>query len=181
MTNKKISSKTTLGGIVAALSVALMFMTGLIPIMTYAIPAAAGVLLTVIVIEINKKWAFGVYAAVGLLSMFLIADKEAAVLYILFFGYYPILKAIIEKHCSVAVSWVIKLIVFNIAMVASFLISVYVFKIPFEEMEKYGRIAAFILLAVGNVVFVVFDLMLTNLITLYLLHWQKVLKRVFRF
>ncbi|MBQ5996211.1 MAG: hypothetical protein IJL63_10210 [Clostridia bacterium] len=181
MSKKKITSKTTLGGIIAALSVALMFMTGLIPVMTYAIPAAAGVLLTMIVIEIDKKWAFGVYAAVALLSMFLVADKEAALMYAMFFGYYPILKAVVEKHCSVPVSWVIKLVVFNLTMVLAFLTSVYVFKIPFDAMQKYGRIAAVLLLAVGNIVFVVFDMMLTNLITLYLMKWQKLLKRLFKF
>lgn len=181
MNTKKISNKTTLGGIIAALSIALMFITGIIPVLTYAVPAAAGVLLTVIVIEINKKWAFGVYAAVGLLSIILVADKEAALMYIMFFGYYPILKAVVEKHCTKTVSWIIKYVIFNVTMVAAFLMSVYVFKIPFDAMEKYGKAAALLLLLIGNIVFFIFDLMMTNLITLYLFKWQKILKRIFKF
>ena len=75
----KQSSKTALGGIVSALSVTLMLMTGVIPFMTYALPLAAGSLLILVVIEINKRWAFVVYAAVSLMSIFVVTDKEAAV------------------------------------------------------------------------------------------------------
>ncbi|MBE6827364.1 MAG: hypothetical protein E7514_01955 [Ruminococcaceae bacterium] len=181
MNNSKKSAKTALGGVIAALSVVLMFMTSVIPTLTYALPAAAGVLLSIIVIEIDKKWAFAVYAAVSLLSVLLVADKEAAVMYIMFFGYYPILKAVFEKHFSVPVSWVLKFIDFNISMILAFLISVYVFKIPFDEMEKYGPIAAFILLGVGNIVFLLYDFALSNLIKLYLFRWQKRLKKIFKY
>jgi hypothetical protein len=177
----KKSAVVSVGGIVAALSVVLMFMTAVIPSMTYALPAAAGVLLSVIVIEIDKKTAFGVYAVVSLLSVLLVGDKEAAVMYIMFFGYYPILKAVFESRLSVPVSWLCKLAVFNVGMVAAFLISVYVFNIPFEEMEKYGPIAAFAFLGVGNIIFFIYDFALSNLIKLYLLKWRKGFRRIFKF
>lgn len=70
-----------------------MFLTGLIPIGTYALPAIAGVLLIVAVIEIGAKWAWMIYAAVAVLSLLFAADKEAALLFVLFFGYYPVLKS----------------------------------------------------------------------------------------
>ena len=66
-------------------------------------------------------------------------------------------------------------------MVAAFLISVYVFKIPFEEMKKYGPIAAIIFLGVGNVVFLIYDFALTNLIKLYLIKWRKGFRKIFKF
>ena len=44
------SGKIALGGLLTALGVVLMFLTGLIPIGTYALPAIAGVLLIVAVI-----------------------------------------------------------------------------------------------------------------------------------
>lgn len=177
----KNSAKTSLGGVIAALSIVLMFLTSLMPSMTYALPAAAGILVTIIVIEINKKWALGVYAAVSILSILLVADKEAAVMYIMFFGYYPILKAIFEYRFNKTVSMILKLIVFNISMIIAFIISTYVFMIPFEEMEKYGPVAAFGLLAAGNVIFVIFDFALSNIITIYNMKWRKVFKRIFKF
>lgn len=177
----KNSSKTAIGGVIAALSIVLMFLTSIIPSMTYALPAAAGILLIILVIEVDKKWAFGVYFVVSILSILLIADKEAAVMYIFFFGYYPILKAVFEKHFNLALSWIVKLIVFNIAVIIAFLITTYVFNIPFDEMEKYGKIAAFALLAAGNLVFIIYDFALTNLVKLYNLKWRKFFKRIFRF
>ena len=95
------SSKTALGGIVAALSVTMMFLTAVIPTLTYALPAAAGVLLIIVVIDVDKKWAFGVYAAVSLLSLLVLPDKEAAVMYVFFFGHYPPCCALVAETVAV--------------------------------------------------------------------------------
>lgn len=43
-------------------------------------------------------------------------------------------------------------------------------------MKKYGAAAAWILLALGNVVFLIYDIALTRLITLYMLKWRKSFK-----
>lgn len=181
MSNSEKSAKTAVGGIVTALSIVIMFMTSVIPTLTYALPAAAGILLCLIVIEIDKKWAFGVYAAVSVLSVLLIADKEAAVMYVMFFGYYPILKGVFEGKLSSLVSWILKFIVFNAGVILAFIISIYVFNIPFDEMETYGYGAAVILLIAGNVIFLIYDFALSNLIKLYLLKWRKSFRRIFKF
>ena len=57
--------------------------------------------LVIIVIEVNKKLGFGVYFVVGVLSMLLVADKEAAVMYVMFFpATIPIIKAMVEKKAQ---------------------------------------------------------------------------------
>lgn len=172
--------KAAFGGIIAALSVVLMFMTGLVPTMTYAIPAVSGALLMMLVLEAGSGFAFSVYIAVGILSLFLVADKEAAVMYVLFFGYYPIFKAFLEKHLKKMVCWVAKYIVFNISMLASYFIVAEVLKMPFDDMGNFGRYAMLLLLAAGNVVFFVYDIALTRLVSAYLYKWQKYIKRIFR-
>ncbi|MEG0546878.1 MAG: hypothetical protein RR552_06805 [Oscillospiraceae bacterium] len=175
------SSKTAIGGIIAALSIVLMLLTSIIPTLTYALPAAAGILLIIVVIEIDKKWAAAVYFVVSLLSILLLADKEAAVMYAMFFGYYPILKQIFESKLSKTLSWILKFTVFNIAVVIAFLITTYVFQIPFDEMETYGMIAAIGLLGLGNIVFIIYDIALTRLITIYMYRWRKGFRRIFKF
>ena len=90
----KQSSKIALGGIVAALSVVFMLLT-IIPSMTFVLPAVSGVLLMVVVIEVNKRWAFMVYVAVWLIAIFSVPDRMAAVVYVLFFCYFPLLKALL--------------------------------------------------------------------------------------
>ena len=164
---------------IAALSVVIMMLT-IIPVMTYAAPAFAGILLMVVVIEINKKWAFGVYAAAGILSLLLVTDKEAAVMYVAFFGYYPIIKAVLESKLPRAVEWIVKFLIFNVTMVASYFVLIKVFGISMEDMNELGKYGPLILLALGNVVFVVFDIAITRIATLYIIKWQKQFRRLFK-
>ena len=74
----KQSSKCALGGIVSALSLVLMISVAVIPFLTYALPAAAGMLIVFMVIETDKKWAFGVYAAVAILGVLLVPGCEGS-------------------------------------------------------------------------------------------------------
>lgn len=176
----KQSSKTALGGIVSALSVTLMMLTGVIPFMTYALPLAAGSLLILMVIEINKRWAFVVYAAVSLLSIFVVPDKEAAVFYVAFFGYYPIIKSALEKHLNIVIEWVVKLIIFNASTVAGYFFTIYVLGIPFDETGEFGRYGIMIMLALANAVFIAYDVMLTRFITLYLKKFRRSFHKIFK-
>lgn len=176
----KQSSKTALGGIVSALSVILMFMTAVMPFMTYALPMLAGILLIFMVIEINKKWAFVVYVAVSLLAVFVVPDKEAATFYIAFFGYYPIIKSTLEKHLPRVAEWIVKFVIFNAAVLGAFFMTVYVMGIPFDEAEEFGKYGAVVLLGIANAAFLSYDILLTKLVTLYLIRWQKHFKRIFR-
>lgn len=176
------SGKVALGGIITALSTVAMFLTGLLaPMGTYALPAIAGVILVVIVIEISARWAWMVYGAVSVLSLLLAADKEAVLLFILFFGYYPILKANIERVHSKIVQWLIKLGIFNAAVIVSFWIALKVLQMPEDAFTVFGVYLPWVLLLAGNVVFVIYDYALSGLISMYVHQFQKVLKKMLHF
>ena len=85
------AAKVALCGVVSALSVVLMLMTGIVPIATIALPALAGCLTIAIVAETNVRYGFAVYCVVSVLAILLTPDREAILFYILFFGYYPTL------------------------------------------------------------------------------------------
>jgi hypothetical protein len=180
MKNLNKSSKTALGGIIAALSVVLMFLTSVIPALTYAVPAAAGLLLLIMVIEIDKKWATVVYVSVSILSALLIADKEAATMYIAFFGYYPIIKQPVEKHLNKYIGWIIKMLIFNASIIASYLLLIYVFNLSLDDFGEFTKIGLILIYLAFNVVFVIYDIALTRLITAYLNRWQKHFRRIFK-
>lgn len=171
------SGKVALGGIVTAVCTVLMFLTGLIPVGTYALPAIAGVVLVLIVIEIGVRWAWAVYAAVSLLSILLAADKEAAVLFALFFGYYPILKSNIERVRGRLFQWMIKLAVFNAAMVAGFFIAIRLLSIPEDSFTLFGIYLPWVFLLAGNAVFVLYDYALTGLISTYVFRFRHVVRK----
>ena len=80
-----------------ALSLMIMFLTAF-PYMTYALPAIAGAVLIPVVIELGSKWAWMVYACVSFLSLLIAPSLEAKVMFIAFFGYYPIVKALLERQ-----------------------------------------------------------------------------------
>ena len=176
----KNSSKTAMGGMISALSLVIMLLTAVIPYLEYALPAMSGILLVLMVIEINKKWAFGVYAAVGILSLLLATDKEAAVMYVAFFGYYPVIKAVLESKLPRIAEWIVKFLIFNVTMVASYFVLIGVFGISMEDMNELGKYGPLILLALGNVVFLVFDIAITRIATLYIIKWQKQFRRLFK-
>lgn len=178
--NKLRSFKVAFGGIIVALSIVFMFSTGIIPTLTYAIPAMCGALLMAVVIEIGSVFAGAIYIAVSILSLLVVADKEAAVMYVAFFGYYPIIKGFIENKLGKTLSWIIKYIIFNIAMILSYFVISKVFMITFDDIDFLGKYALPALLLVGNIVFALYDIALTRLVTIYLMRWQKYIKRVFK-
>lgn len=170
----------------AALSVVLLVPT-VLDVLVYALPAFAGVITMFCVVEMGKTWAFGVYAATAIITMLVIPNKEAAVLYTAFFGYYPIVKAVFESKLPKAVGYVLKFAVFNAAVAVSYILLVKVFGMPFNELMGidgdawWARFAIPVMLVCGNIVFILFDFMLTRLVTVYLAVWQKKFHKMFRF
>ena len=177
---KALSFKVALGGVVAALSLLFMILAGVTSTLVYAIPMITGALLMMLVVEFGHGFATLIYVAVSVLSLLLLGNKEAAIMYVAFFGYYPIIKSILEKHIRSFVCWIVKYLIFNVAMVSSYFITTRIFMISFEDIESLGKFALPLLLLAGNVLFVIYDIMLTRLVSVYLYRWRKSIKRVFK-
>ena len=176
----KQSSKCAIGGIVAALSLVLMISVAIIPFLTYALPAAAGLLIVLVVIEIDKKWAFGVYVTVSILSLLLVPDKEVSVMYATFFGYYPIIKAVFEKNLPAVISYLLKAVCFVAAMLSSYYLMIKFMGLELNEMEEFGIFAVPILIGTGLVAFILYDFVLTRFVIIYDKRWRKYFKRYFK-
>lgn len=176
----KQSSKTALCGIIAAISVALMFLVSIIPFLTYALPALTGAFVILITIEIDKKWAFLTYAVTSVLSLLLVPNKEVAMLFASFFGYYPILKAVFESKLPRVLEYIAKVVLFNATMVLSYVVMIKFMGISFDDVYELGKFAVPILLILGTATFLMYDLALTRLIRVYLIKWQKRFRKLFK-
>lgn len=181
------SAKTAIGGMVTALSVVLLMPTAL-DLFVYALPALAGMLTMFCVIELDKKWSFGVYIAVSLISVLLVPNKEAAVMYVAFFGYYPIMKAILESKLPKVPEYVLKFLVFNVSVIGAYAVLIKVLGMPFDELmglteddSILTRYAVPVMLILGNIVFITYDIALTRIVTAYLRVWQKKFRKLFPF
>lgn len=157
-------------GMAVALETALMFLTGLMPTATYSLPALAGLVGIVIVVELGVKWAWPVYGAASILSSLIAPDKEAAALYVLFFGCYPILKAIVERRWRRWTQWICKLLIFNAAAVLYYFIATRVLGVPEESFWTFGILLPAVLLVAGNLVFLLYDYVVSGLVRVY---WQR--------
>ncbi|MBR0415247.1 MAG: hypothetical protein IJI67_09280 [Clostridia bacterium] len=176
----KQSFKIAFGGILCAFSVILVLL-GNIPMAEYIGPTFAGVLLAWAVIEMGALQSVWIYVATAILSFLLSGNKEPALLYAMFFGYFPILRTVLQQKIRLrAVRWVIKFVVFNIAMAAAYLLLVYVFGMPLEEMEGIGKYTIYVLLAGGNLLMVAVDFCIEKLSHLYRLKWQKRIQSIFK-
>lgn len=162
------SRKVAFGAVISALSFVLMLLTGILPFGTYALPCFAGILLTAVVIEFGIPWAIAVYAGVSVLSFFIVSDKEAVLYYILILGIYPVLKSLFERIKLRWLSFLLKLLYFNICAVACFYISIYLLSVPKESFSLFGFYLPVVFLIAGNIVFVVYDICVSRLIFAYL-------------
>lgn len=162
----KNSTKITFSAIMAAMATAFMLLS-YFPYLTYAIPAISGLFIMVIVIEINRKWALMAYLASAIL-VFLMAEPESKLMYIGFLGYYPILKALIDGFRKPIIEWVIKIAVFNIAVILIYFIFSSIFSLSFEDFGVLGKYGALILLIIGNAVFVLYDIAVSRMAMLYM-------------
>ena len=175
----KRNGKLALCGITTALCVVCMFLTSIFPYATYALPALAGLLLTFIVIECGKRWAIAVYAATALLSLFLTPDIEAKVMFIAFLGYYPVLKAIYESLRRPYFAWLLKFCTFNGSVILAYFVTVSLLKIVPNEFELFGVNLPLLFLLLGNVVFLLYDIGMTQLIQMYIQRFCPRIKKIF--
>ncbi len=170
---KKTSDRVALGGIVAALCIVIMFLTGVVPALYIVSPMAAGLLMVILVEEVSVSWAWLTYLAVSLLSLIVTFDKDAALMFILFFGYYPILRLNLEKIRSKPLKTVCKYLLFNAFLVIDWFLTVYLLGLP--TFEDTGPVMYGVLIAAFNVIFFFYDRILSRMDWIY---HQVFVKRV---
>lgn len=172
--------KIALCGVLAALSAVIMFLTGLIPIATIALPAVAGCVLIPIVAELGVKWGFAEYAVCSLVALLLTPDREAALFYIFFFGYYPVLVGVLGNIKNNTLQTAAKYAIFNAAVIIETLMSIYVLGIPWENIGFLGRLTPVVLLVCANVMFYLYDRALRGLIAVYFVKFHDKLRRLLK-
>ena len=176
---KDVSYRVALGGIVSALCLVTMFLAGVLPAFYLLLPMIAGVLMMIIAVEVSRSWAFLTYIAVSLLSLLVTFDKEAALVFIMIFGHYPIVRLYLQKIPLKGLRAFIKLIIFNICVLSYFYVTVYIVGLDemLEEFDDYGKYGAYAMLALCNVVFLMYDVNLDACYNIYRRRFAAKLKK----
>ena len=174
----KKSLKTAFAGVLSAMSVVLLALASVMWILDYTAPLICGILLIVLIESFGKKTAFTVYVSVCILSLILLPSKSAALLYTTFCGYYPIVKLDIEKLKSKILQIIIKFVIFNIGVIGSELLLVYLFKVPFDN--EFGRAGIVILLLAAYVILFTYDRLLNVLTLLYVKKYKNKVEKLLK-
>lgn len=161
------TKKLSISSIACALGVIILYIGSVLNVLDLTMAAITSVLVVFAVIELGGYYPYAIYTVTAILSLLLLPQKFPALIYALFAGIYPIFKAMFERLHYI-VSWTLKLSLFNTGLILIILISEYVFKIP-----DTGMGFAISVFALANVTFVIFDIALTRLITLYLVKIRK--------
>lgn len=172
----KKSKTVALSAIFAALGTVLLFFGSASGVLDISCAAIASLLIVLAIIEIGGIYPFLIYAVTSLLSALILPDKFGAVVYILIIGWYPIAKRLIEKRLNKAIGWIIKLVLFNAALVLIFLAARFVLS-ENEFNTTWLMIGG---AAISNLAFVMFDIALTRLVTLYLFKYRQRFRRIFK-
>ncbi|MBR1751118.1 MAG: hypothetical protein IJ740_09615 [Ruminococcus sp.] len=163
----------SLCGVTSAVALLIMFLSGVLPMLDYALPMYAGFTMVIIIQEAGTKWAIMTYCSVSILCIFLTPNYQASVLFIMFMGYYPILRCGLERIPAKALKWIVKYAVFNIAIVAYYNI----FKKLFTGVETddlgFLKYSIYFTWAGANVLFLLYDYLIAGLTDVYTNWFRK--------
>jgi len=160
--NKK-TRNMTLSALFAALTVISLYIASIWPTGQLGLVAVASLFVAAAVIDIGIGSGVSVFIVSSVIGMLILPNRMAPGLFIMFFGYYPVIKSLIERLRGTALQWILKLAVFNGAL------TVIWFLMRNVIIGFAGEIDNLLLIYIGgSVVFVIFDYGFTKLIWFYI-------------
>lgn len=160
-------------GVLSALSLIFLYLSALVPTGSMGVVAVAGLLPAGAVVSCGLGAGFFCYGAAGLLGLLLLPNKVNAVLYLLFFGLWPMIKCLIERLRRLPLELILKLLCFNLIL-SLFWFGLRAAFLPFLPAMLSETPLVY---AAGNVAFLVYDFGFTKLIAFYCQRIDKVLRR----
>ncbi len=167
----KNTKRIAISGIMAATSVVIMYFATVTDLLSLSGVVFAAFAVMFIYIEYGGGAAVTVYGVVSVISFLILPDKVTALLYAAYVGYYPMLKAKLERLPK-AWAWALKLVSVNVVMTAALILSRYV-----AAMEAETPVIEAVVFILGNVVFVLADVLATRLITVYFIKYRPRLRK----
>ena len=173
------TNRTALGGILSALALSFLFLGSVFPFAEIAGPALASVCVLLAAVEFSAKAAAAVYAAVSLLGFLVVPDKESVLLFIFFFGWFPMLKLRADLQLGPLPSLLVKLACFNISVFLMYwlILKIFVMKSVAAEFSDYSVGMYILLIVLSNITIVIMDFAFSKVIFLYRNVWRKKLVR----
>lgn len=170
------SRQMALSGVLAALAVVVLLLGGLIPLATFCCPMLAILILLPVQAECGSRIAGTAWAAVSLLALLMVADRELSMFYV-FFGWYPLLKPHIDRRASRMIRVLCKLLFCSVSMAAIYALLIFLFQLDaiLAEFQAASLLLNAATLILANITFLLMD----TLIERVQLLWTRKLRNRF--
>jgi len=173
MSSRNTALKVTLSAALTALSLVFLYLSSFAPTGKVGLVALAGLFPAAAVVSFGFSAGFLSYLGTGILALILLADKGMALLYIVFFGLYPMIKGKIEQLRFLPAELAVKFVVCNLILtvVLLFFGTVFFRAVP---LAKYSKAVIYL---ICNVAFFAYDYGFSKVIGFYRLRIDRVLRR----
>ncbi len=164
MKQNMLSQRTkhlTLSAMLTALSVVVLYLGTLLDVLALTAAGIASLFVWFAKRELPCVFAVSVYVATSFLSLLLLPNPEAGVVYLFFGGLYPLLKNAMERHRR-PLPLILKLVYVNLTVLAVEAISFFLLSVPFEGWLLFAA-----LFVIATPTFFLYDLLLDRLLIWY--------------
>ena len=168
-TQRGRTRKLAASAVLSALGVVLLYLASLFETIDLSITMLVSFLSAFAVEELRGRYPVLIYAVTGILSLLLLPQKFCAVVYLLFFGVYPVARPLLSRLPRL-LSFLLKLAMFNLSLL--FLVLICRFLLPELAVEGFGLL----LFIAANGAFIIYDILLSMLLRLYYLKYRKLLR-----
>ncbi|MEG2419923.1 MAG: hypothetical protein RSB55_00130 [Oscillospiraceae bacterium] len=163
-----------LPAVLSALAVLLLYLSGLIPSGKWAVVAVAGLCPAAAVVSAGLLAGGLTYASAGILAFLLAPNKGNVLLFVLFFGLYPVVKSLIERLKKLPLEIFCKMVFFNGILTLFYFAFASLLMPALPELLKNS---VPLLYLAANIIFGVYDLGFTKLMGFYRVRIDKVIRR----
>ena len=172
--SKKASKQVkylTVSAMLCALGIVMLGLGSLVEVLDLTFAVIASLLTVYAVIEIGGPYPWLIWIVTSVVALLLLPLKTPVLFYALLTGYYPILKQKIERKLARLPAWTLKTGVLAISL--GVIWGVMKLFLPDLLEGPGGWIAIATAIALSIISFVLYDICLTRLITLYFVRLQK--------
>ena len=163
---RKRTKYITISAMLSALGVVLLAIGATVDVLDVTAAVFASLLCIYAVIEIGGAYPWLIWLSTSVLGLLLLPIKTPALFYALFAGFYPIVKEKLEKQ-KPPLALLCKLGVFHLSLAG--IVAVFLLFFPADALLENTTWLPFVLYGMSLVVFFLYDVALTRLISFYLI------------
>jgi len=159
------SKRIAYAGMIIALCIISLFFASFVPKGKSLFYIISSLSIMIIIWLFDIKLGLSTYIAASILSFFLIPNKITFLVFALFAGLYPIMKALFERGLKVWLEFLLKFTYLNISLIIFYLLFKIILKLTFDF--KYQLWIIFLSI---QFIFILYDYLLTRLLAILKQH-----------